>query len=234
MKHENIDFSMIHIELANENGDIRINMDRIPKAIYNDVQGFIIDGYEPNIEKEAVIYSRKIIGADKEQLQELIQLMSERLNLCDFRRNEVLFNRYKRLIQEANKRLLEAPQKPDYPFLTKQLSLREQEFLFNKLLENGFIECDFKEFCFAIGGTYTQNFKTIKWRKSLQTLRMLLEELRDKNIGVNETMLRADLFFTRKDGQPLKMPNRKRNECSADETTMDEIIKAYKKKRPPN
>ena len=119
------------------------------------------------------------------------------------------------------------PKESDYPYLTKKISHGEQVFLYKELQKNGFIKCDFKDFCFAIGGTYTQNFKKIKWRKSLQTLRMLLEKLRDVNIGVKETMRRADLFFTRENGQPLKMPNRKRNEYSNDESIMNNIITAY-------
>lgn len=142
INYKNIDFSMIHLNIGNKDGDVRINTDKLPKALYNDVQGFIIDGYEPDIEQDAVTYDVRIDSADKELLQELIELMTERLTLCRLRRNNTFISVYDNLISKANKRLSELKETPKQVF-PKELQTDRAKEIFQKAIELGFMNEDF-------------------------------------------------------------------------------------------
>lgn len=113
IKHENIDFSMIHFQVADKDGNILINADRLPKHLHNDVVNFFVDGFEPDIEKESVIYHQRIERASKEQLPELIELINERLDLCIYRGDNRLIQIYERLHQKAINKLSELKKQTD-------------------------------------------------------------------------------------------------------------------------
>ncbi|MDD3968322.1 MAG: hypothetical protein PHT18_05965 [Proteiniphilum sp.] len=118
--------------------------------------------------------------------------------------------------------------------LTRVLREDEQRFLYVKLKDEGFIgsDEDYQNFCFAFGGAplMGEKFKKIKWCvKNKQCLRDLLSKI--KYGGTDAEMRRtAELYFLDMKGQKMNLPqNRKRNEQSADENSMNEILKQFEK-----
>ncbi|MGI6572890.1 MAG: hypothetical protein ACOX19_05665 [Fermentimonas sp.] len=142
IKYKNIDFSMIHLNIGDKHGGILVDMDKLPKNVYNEAQRLLIDGYEPDIEQGAVTYDNRIDKADKELLQKLIELMTERLNLCSLRRNEAFIIVYENLINRANKRLIDL-EKPRKRTLPVELQTDMAKQILQKAIGMGFMNEDF-------------------------------------------------------------------------------------------
>lgn len=105
MKTKNIDLSMVHFGIADKDGEILINTDLlVKKGIYNDVVSFIIDGYEPDIQQDAIIYANKIENSTKSELIEIKELMNERLRLCILRDDKKYINLYTNLIETVKEK----------------------------------------------------------------------------------------------------------------------------------
>ena len=117
--------------------------------------------------------------------------------------------------------------------LTQMLSGEEQRFLYTELVGKGFIreDEDYQNFRFAFGGTTLMGgeYKKIKWCVgNKQCLRDLLSKIK---CSTDAEMLRtAEHYFLDIKGQKMKLPtNRKRNEQSADENSMDKILEQFEK-----
>lgn len=117
--------------------------------------------------------------------------------------------------------------------LTRMLSGEEQRFLYAELKDKGFIgkDEDYQNFRFAFGGAplMGEKFKKIKWCVgNKQCLRDLLSKIK---CGTDAEMLRTvEHYFLDIKGQKIKLPtNRKRNEQSADENSMNEILEQFEK-----
>lgn len=117
--------------------------------------------------------------------------------------------------------------------LTRMLNGEEQRFLYAKLKDKGFIgkDEDYQNFRFAFGGTSLRGgeFKKIKWCvRNKQCLRDLLSKIK---CGTDAEMLRTvEHYFLDIKGQKMNLPkNRKRNEQSADEDSMDKILEQFEK-----
>ena len=124
MKTKNIDLSMVHFGIADKDGEILINTDLlVKKGIYNDVVSFIIDGYEPDIQQDAIIYANKIENSTKSELIEIKELMNERLRLCILREDKKYIDLYDSLIRTVEERILNLP---DVEEEHKQLSIPEE------------------------------------------------------------------------------------------------------------
>lgn len=143
MKTKNIDLSMVHFGIADKDGEILINTDLlVKKGIYNDVVSFIIDGYEPDIQQDAIIYANKIENSTKSELIEIKELMNERLRLCILRDDKKYIDLYDSLIRTVEERILTLP---DVKEKHKQLSIPveldtpEARELFDKAIQAGFM-----------------------------------------------------------------------------------------------
>ena len=143
MKTKNIDLSMVHFGIADKDGEILINTDLlVKKGIYNDVVSFIIDGYEPDIQQDAIIYANKIENSTKSELIEIKELMNERSRLCILREDKKYIDLYDSLIRTVEERILTLP---DVKEKHKQLSIPveldtpEARELFDKAIQAGFI-----------------------------------------------------------------------------------------------
>ncbi len=117
--------------------------------------------------------------------------------------------------------------------LTRLLRGEEQRFLYAELKDKGFIgkDEDYQNFRFAFGGAplMGEKFKKIKWCVgNKQCLRDLLSKIK---CGTDAEMLRTvEHYFLDIKGQKMKLPtNRKRNEQSADENSMNEILEQFEK-----
>lgn len=144
MKTKNIDLSMVHFGIADKDGEILINTDLlVKKGIYNDVVSFIIDGYEPDIQQDAIIYANKIENSTKSELIEIKELMNERSRLCILREDKKYIDLYDSLIRTVEERILNLP---DVEEEHKQLSIPEEldtpeaRKIFEKAIDAGFIE----------------------------------------------------------------------------------------------
>lgn len=143
MKTKNIDLSMVHFGIADKDGEILINTDLlVKKGIYNDVVSFIIDGYEPDIQQDAIIYANKIENSTKSELIEIKELMNERSRLCILREDKKYIDLYDSLIRTVEERILTLP---DVKEKHKQLSIPveldtpEARELFDKAIQAGFM-----------------------------------------------------------------------------------------------
>jgi len=147
MKTKNIDLSMVHFGIADKDGEILINTDLlVKKGIYNDVVSFIIDGYEPDIQQDAIIYANKIENSTKSELIEIKELMNERLRLCILREDKKYIDLYDSLIRTVEERILNLP---DVEEEHKQLSIPEEldtpeaRKIFDKAIQAGFMNPDY-------------------------------------------------------------------------------------------
>lgn len=147
MKTKNIDLSMVHFGIADKDGEILINTDLlVKKGIYNDVVSFIIDGYEPDIQQDAIIYANKIEDSTKSELIEIKELMNERSRLCILREDKKYIDLYDSLIRTVEERILTLP---DVKEKHKQLSIPveldtpEARELFDKTIQAGFMNSDY-------------------------------------------------------------------------------------------
>lgn len=147
MKTKNIDLSMVHFGIADKDGEILINTDLlVKKGIYNDVVSFIIDGYEPDIQQDAIIYANKIENSTKSELIEIKELMNERSRLCILREDKKYIDLYDSLIRTVEERILTLP---DVKEKHKQLSIPveldtpEARELFDKTIQAGFMNTDY-------------------------------------------------------------------------------------------
>lgn len=121
------------------------------------------------------------------------------------------------------------PKKETAPQLTRALTKREQQFLFDRLAEQQFISDDYESFCFAFGGTTTDNFRKIAWLKNKQSLRTLLRQLKSENLTIAQTMKNVEYFFIDKKGNTLKLPEKDRiHNDNHDEDVMNKIIAGLK------
>jgi len=143
MKAKNIDLSMVHFGINDKDGGIIINTDLlVKKGIYNDVVSFIIDGYEPDIQQDAIIYANKIENSTKSELIEIKELMNERSRLCILREDKKYIDLYDSLIRTVEERILTLP---DVKEKHKQLSIPveldtpEARELFDKAIQAGFM-----------------------------------------------------------------------------------------------
>ena len=134
---------MVHFGIADKDGEILINTDLlVKKGIYNDVVSFIIDGYEPDIQQDAIIYANKIENSTKSELIEIKELMNERSRLCILREDKKYIDLYDSLIRTVEERILTLP---DVKEKHKQLSIPveldtpEARELFDKAIQAGFM-----------------------------------------------------------------------------------------------
>ena len=155
------------------------------------------------------------------------------------RRVEVEIERYKSQLEDVSRdesKLLagiDSLQGGKLKPLTRLLNGEEQRFLYAELKDKGFIgkDEDYQNFRFAFGGAplMGEKFKKIKWCvENKQCLRDLLSKIR---YSTDAEMLRTvGLYFLDREGQKMKVPtNRKRNEQSADENSMNEILVQFEK-----
>lgn len=155
------------------------------------------------------------------------------------RRVEVEIERYKSQLEDVSRdesKLLagiDSLQGGKLKPLTRMLSGEEQRFLYAELKDKGFIgkDEDYQNFRFAFGGAplMGEKFKKIKWCVgNKQCLRDLLSKIK---CGTDAEMLRTvEHYFLDIKGQKMKLPtNRKRNEQSADENSMNEILEQFEK-----
>lgn len=144
MKAKNIDLSMVHFGINDKDGGIIINTDLLlKKGIYNNVVSFIIDGYEPDIQQDAIIYANKIENSTKSELIEIKELMNERSRLCILREDKKYIDLYDSLIRTVEERILTLP---DVKEKHKQLSIPveldtpEARKIFEKAIDAGLIK----------------------------------------------------------------------------------------------
>ena len=146
MKTKNIDLSMVHFGIADKDGEILINTDLlVKKGIYNDVVSFIIDGYEPDIQQDAIIYANKIENSTKSELIEIKELMNERLRLCILRDDKKYINLYTNLIETVKEKILSLSEINDEKHYYAALSIPdvldtpEARKIFDKAIQAGFM-----------------------------------------------------------------------------------------------
>lgn len=141
MKTKNIDLSMVHFGIADKDGEILINTDLlVKKGIYNDVVSFIIDGYEPDIQQDAIIYANKIENSTKSELIEIKELMNERLRLCILRDDKKYIDLYDSLIRTVEERILNLPDVEEEHKLPEELDIPEARKIFDKAIDAGLIK----------------------------------------------------------------------------------------------
>ena len=195
-----------------------------------------------NFESDLREYDRMIVEEMKtiSQAQRIKQLLLGRLHVIEeFSTTDEYKKRYdeaiglcKLLIEKVNCALGYLPDKEAaLPFLTRVLTQREQQFLFDRLTKKQFISGDYESFCFAFGGTKTDNFRPIIWLKNnKQSLRDLLKELKPSNLTITETMKNAELYFTDAKGNKLCLPKKDRkHEENYDENLMSKTITEFRR-----
>lgn len=147
MKTKNIDLSMVHFGIADKDGEILINTDLlVKKGIYNDVVSFIIDGYEPDIQQDAIIYANKIEDSTKSELIEIKELMNERSRLCILREDKKYIDLYDSLIRTVEERILTLPdakEKHKQLSIPVELDTPEARKIFDKAIQAGFMNPDY-------------------------------------------------------------------------------------------
>jgi hypothetical protein len=147
MKTKNIDLSMVHFGIADKDGEILINTDLlVKKGIYNDVVSFIIDGYEPDIQQDAIIYANKIENSTKSELIEIKELMNERSRLCILREDKKYIDLYDSLIRTVEERILNLPdveEEHKQLSIPKELDTPEARKIFDKAIQAGFMSPDY-------------------------------------------------------------------------------------------
>lgn len=145
MKTKKIDLSMVHFRIADKDGEILINTDLlVKKGIYKDVVSFIIDGYEPDIQQDAITYAKKIEGSTKSQLMEIKELMNERLRLCILREDKKYIDLYLNLINSVEGKILNFSDEKHKPVtIPKELDTEKAHKLFDKAIQAGFMNLDY-------------------------------------------------------------------------------------------
>lgn len=151
MEAKNIDLSMVHFGINDKDGGIIINTDLlVKKGIYNDVVSFIIDdGYEPDIQQDAIIYANKIENSTRLELIEIKELMNERLRLCILRDDKKYINLYTNLIETVKEKILSLSEindeKHDHAALSipDVLDTPEARKIFDKAIQAGFMNPDY-------------------------------------------------------------------------------------------
>ena len=147
MKNKNIDLSMVHYGIDNKDGGILINTDLlVKKGIYNEVVSFIIDGYEPDIQQEAITYANKIDDStkSKSELIEIKELMNQRLRLCILREDKKYIDLYLNLINSVEGKILNFSDEKHKPVtIPKELDTEKAHKLFDKTIQAGFMNLDY-------------------------------------------------------------------------------------------
>ena len=156
MKTKNIDLSMVHFDIADKNGEILINTDKLIKqGYYNQVVPLILEGYEPDIQQDAIIYANKLDDSDRLELIQIKELMNERLRLCILRDDKKYIDLYTNLIKLVEERILNFTDasaekyKQVSEHLPKELNTPEAREIFEKAIEAGFMNNDY---CFIGNG----------------------------------------------------------------------------------
>jgi len=130
------------------------------------------------------------------------------------------------LIEKINAKAEYLPEKAEtvLPPLTRMMTRREQNYLFDQLTKQKYIDADRDSFYFAFGGTPTSTFKKIKWIKSKQTLLMLTDAVTPQEVNRTKRTEIMEEYITDQKGKKIQLPRPKRHEDNRDELIMDKII----------
>lgn len=187
-----------------------------------------LDRYDEQIVKEA--RTKKQAAEIKKLIISRRNALHEAMTLTDDKHQREQYShqieRAGFLIEKITTKAEYLPERaePTLPPLTRVMTRREQNYLFDQLTKQKYIDTDRESFYFAFGGTTANTFKKIKWMKSKQTLLMLTDAVTPQ--GVNRTQ-RAEImaaYITDRKGDEIQLPRPKRHDNNADETNMEKII----------
>jgi len=190
-----------------------------------------LDNYDEQIVKEA---------KTKQKAAEIKELIISRRNALHESReysDELHLKRYNHeieragfLIEKIDTRAEYLPEEPETVLtpLTRLMTRQQQDYLFDELTKQKYIEGDRESFYFAFGGTPANTFKKIKWMKSKQTLLMLTDAVKPE--GINKTQMDEIMaaYITDKNGKKIQLPKSKNHENNYNEDHMKKIITRLK------
>jgi len=187
-----------------------------------------LDKYDEQIVKEA--RTKKQAAEIKKLIISRRNALHEAMTLTDDKHQREQYShqieRAGFLIEKITTKAEYLPERaePTLPPLTRVMTRGEQNYLFDQLTKQKYIDTDRESFYFAFGGTTANTFKKIKWMKSKQTLLMLTDAVTPQ--GVNRTQ-RTEImaaYITDRKGDKIQLPRPKRHDNNADETNMERII----------